>query len=82
MGQEKDPTGLAPDKAWPKMGPASQRRPQCIVVRQDQVANLALAMPPRKKRETFLDGYQRKPRVSDRMLRLLCMLSSCRTLWN
>lgn len=75
MGQEEDPAVPATDTTPPEIGPAPQRRPQHEVVRQDQVADLALAIPARSKRESLLDGYKRKPRVSDRMLRLIMLLA-------
>jgi hypothetical protein len=52
------------------MRPRSQRRPQYLVVPQDQVSHLPPAIPARAEGEALLDGYKRKPSVSDRMLRL------------
>ena len=70
MRHEEDPAVPAPRETPLKIGPAPHRSPQHEVIRQDQVADLALAIPPGSKREPLLDGYERKPRVSDRMLSL------------
>ena len=77
IGEEEDPAVPAPGETRPNMGPAPQRGPQDEVIRQDQVAYLALAIPARGKSEAIPDRYQRKPSVSLRML-TLCMLSSYR----
>ena len=56
MGEEEDPSVPAADEVGPKLGQAPQGVAQDEVVRQDQVAHLASAVPVREEREPLLDG--------------------------
>lgn len=75
MRHEENSAMQAAGEAAPKIGPVPHRRSQHEVIRKDQVAGFALAVPPRNECESFLNGYKRKPRVLDRMLRLVMLLA-------
>ena len=79
MGEEEDPAVPAPGQARPKVGPDPEPGPQDEVVRQDKIADVALAIPAGMEREILLNSYKGKPRVSLRMLMFICMLSSYQT---
>jgi len=46
----------------------SQNRPQDDIILQDEIADLAPAVPVRLKLKTRLDPYGKKPRLSLRIL--------------
>jgi len=77
LRQEEDPTVTAVLEVAPQVGLASQDRSQSLVVRQNQIANLSLAIPVRPKLKMRLDLYGKKPSVSLTMLMVLSMSSSC-----
>jgi hypothetical protein len=68
VGEEEYPAMLAASQAAPQVGMGSQRRPQDDVVRQDEIAGLAPAVPVGPELKMRRDPYGKKPRVSLMML--------------
>jgi len=75
LSQEENPAMTAVLQAPPQVGLASQNQSQSLIVLQNKIANLALAIPVRTKLKMRLDLYCKKPSVSLMMLIWLSMSS-------
>jgi len=64
MGQEQDAAMPAALQAWLQLGLRPDSRAQQECVDPDQVADLPLSPPARRKLEMLLDSYCKKARLS------------------
>ncbi len=75
IGEEENPAMPATLQVAPQVGLASQNRSLSLIVFQNKIANLALAIPVRSKLKISFDLYCKKPSVSLMMLMVVSMSS-------